>query len=209
MTNYFKAAVVAALILSIAVLGAPRSVVAQTQSLPRTFTGSQIFRGLLFGDAPVSQLFPEIWAAEQAVQSLDTKEKVLTWNDLKRSVVADIISHDSMFMGRFGEEMQSGDVLRIQAALDEAGQKTVSTMQRLGYIDGAGNPAANLIVGQGDCVVVVRQAYALTPVALPLALAVVTVKVKKEKGALTEEKSQLCRETLISLMAERLYVGAY
>ena len=218
MTNYFKATTVTALILSIAFLGTPRPVLAQTQSAPRTFTGSQIFRGLLFGEAPVSQLFPEVWASEQAIQSLDTKEKVIALNDLKKSVIADIISHDSTFMARFGQEMQSGDVLRIQAALDEAGQNTFSAMQRLGYLDGAGNPTTNLGAAQGDClsvavaaaVVVVGAvvAFAVILVAGAAAAVVIKVKVKKEKGAVTEEESQLYRETLINLMAERLYAPA-
>ena len=77
MTNSFKATIVTTLVLSVALLGTPRPALARNQTQLRTFTGSQIFRGLLFGEAPVSQLFPEIWASEQAIQSLDTKEKVL------------------------------------------------------------------------------------------------------------------------------------
>jgi len=55
-----------------------------------SFSGEQIFRGLYFGEAPVAQLFPDIWASDEATLPLDTKEKVLEWDNLKQQVVAEV-----------------------------------------------------------------------------------------------------------------------
>jgi SdpC family antimicrobial peptide len=140
MTQPFKTAIATALILSVALLGIPKPVLAQKQSVHRQLTGGEIFRGIFFGETPVSQLFPEIWGNNMVTDAFDTKEKVIAWDEFKQRVVAQITEDDAKFMDLFGREMQSGDILRVEGAMGEASKKMAAAMQTLGYLDSEGNP---------------------------------------------------------------------
>jgi hypothetical protein len=74
------------IIIIISISTFSNSVFALSPSNTRTFTGEQIFRGVLFGEAPVAQLFPEIWGSQEVADQLSTKGGVKAWENLKESV---------------------------------------------------------------------------------------------------------------------------
>jgi SdpC family antimicrobial peptide len=190
MTQTFKIAIVTALISSMALLGLPSQTFAQEPSTPTVFTGEQIFRGIFLGQAPVSQLFPEMWGKDQM--------KLSEWDEMDEQIVARIIANDWTFMARFATEMQSADHLRVQATLDEAGQATVRAMQELGYMDKEGNPAEAL--ASGDCAFRVLVAVYVVAVAV----VVWAFLYFKPRPGFVGDSSVLRRDTLIQLITERL-----
>jgi SdpC family antimicrobial peptide len=203
----FTIRIVTVSILSISLLGIPRPAFAQSS---QSFTGEQIFRGILFGEPPVSQLFPEIWAGDAARQSLDTKDKIIAVNELKEGVVAEIISSDPAFLSYFGQEMQSGDHLRVQAALREASQRMFAAMQSLEYLDSEGNPEPNTLIFVFGAVAVVL-AVALAGFGFQIVYyyyyyAVTVYQRYANSPETTEEESLLYLETLINSMAEKLAI---
>ncbi len=144
MKTSIKVSITAVLLLAVTFLGAPQRTSAGVRPVPKTFTGEQTFRGLLFGEAPVSQLFPEIWTSERVKYALGTKERALEFNQIKEAVVKWVKISDPGLMERFGREMQSGDHLRIQATLQEAGEKISTAIQSLGYVTPGDFPAIAL-----------------------------------------------------------------
>jgi hypothetical protein len=76
---FLQKTLVSLILFSVALLGVPLQGISQGGS--SSFSGEQIFRGLYFGEAPVAQLFPDIWASDEATLPLDTKEKVLEWDN--------------------------------------------------------------------------------------------------------------------------------
>ena len=105
---------VSLIFFSVTLLGLPLHGISQGDS--SRFSGQQIFQGLYFGVGSVAKLFPDIWASDEATLPLDTKEKVLEWDNLKTQIVSQVDQIDSTFFGRFGVEMQSGDHIRVQDA---------------------------------------------------------------------------------------------
>lgn len=192
MTRTFKTAIVTTLIASMALLGLPSPTFAQEPPTPNAFTGEQIFRGIFFGQDPVSHLFPEMWGKDQA--------KVSEWNEMDEQIVARIIANDWTFMARFAAEMQSGEHLRVQAGLEEAGQSTIRAMQELGYLDKEGNPAEGL--ASGDCLFAFRVVVAVYVAAV--AVVVWAFLYYKPRPGFVGDPSVLHRETLIQLITERL-----
>jgi SdpC family antimicrobial peptide len=95
--------------------------------------GEKIFRGLLFGEeGEVSQMFPDIWQRPDVVEQMNTPAKAKAWNALKEKTIARIRKKDPTFFARFGDEIQSGDHLRIQHALAEAGRAITETISTNG-----------------------------------------------------------------------------
>src|SRR5919201_2636119 len=95
--------------------------------------GEQIFRGLLFGEeGPISRMFPDIWQRPDVVEQMNTPAKAKAWNALKEKTIARIRKKDPTFFARFGDEIQSGDHLRIQHALAEAGKAITETISTNG-----------------------------------------------------------------------------
>ncbi|MGB8473345.1 MAG: hypothetical protein WCE61_04585, partial [Candidatus Acidiferrum sp.] len=64
MKNHLKIPVITTTVLAMLLLGLPQ----RTEADPTTYTGEQIFRGVLFGEAPVANLFPEIWSSDNTLQ---------------------------------------------------------------------------------------------------------------------------------------------
>jgi SdpC family antimicrobial peptide len=209
MTHPIKTAIATTLILSMALLGLPQHAFAQ-QLPPRQLTGGEIFRGIFFGETPVSQLFPEIWANNMVTDTFDTKEKVIAWAEFREGVVAQMTADDPKFMDRFGVEMQSGDQLRVQTAMGEASKQMAAAMQNLGYLDREGNPAPDLAVILWGAVALVL-AVGLAGVGFSLvyyyyyhAVTVYQFRNKPRPGDLPEEDARLFEEMLVASITEKL-----
>lgn len=198
MTNLLKATTVAALLASIAVFGVPITAHSQTTQHGKRFTGEQIYRGVLFGEAPVAQLLPELWPTGHG-PTVSTKEQVVAWNKFKKDVVAQVMIIDPSFMDYFAQETQSGDHLRVQSALERGSRNTFTAMQNLGYVDSSGKPTGNL---QGaslyfDVVVAIESIVAAVVVAVVIAFGVLSVQS-------AEQSTALYRETVVSSIAVNL-----
>lgn len=114
-SNLLKLTAVTLILLTLVFPGS-HLVSAQTQ-LDSSFTGEEIFRGLLLGDGPVAELFPELW--EDQKNNKDSTD----WADLREQAILEIKTNDAGFMTRFGTEMKSGNHIRINAILSEARAK--------------------------------------------------------------------------------------
>lgn len=132
--QFFQNTISTILVLSLVTLGTPLAGIAQGTP-NQSFTGEEVFRGIMFGQAPVAQLFPEIWSSDDVAEQLNTKEKVKAWDALTESVVSQIKTADPTFMDRFGQEMQSGDHLRIQNGMIEASEKMFNAMTAIGVMN--------------------------------------------------------------------------
>jgi SdpC family antimicrobial peptide len=191
MTQTFKIPVTAALIISIALLGVRSSAFAKAKA--RSFTGEDVYRGLVWGEGPVSKLLPEVWSMDAVAAHSDTKEKMMAWNDAKEHVVAKIKAKDPTFMSRFGEEMQSGDHLRVQAAMSEASTNTVQTLSEMGYVDEDGNAVPDI-----SLVRIILAVY------IAVAVAVLWVQLYFPNSPAPGDESALRQETLTNNLTERL-----
>jgi hypothetical protein len=72
MKNHLKIPVIVTMILTMLLFGIPQ----RTEADPPPYTGEQIFRGLIFGEAPVGGLFPEFWSSDNTLQALSTQEEI-------------------------------------------------------------------------------------------------------------------------------------
>jgi SdpC family antimicrobial peptide len=88
-------------------------------------TGEEAFRGIFFGEGRVAAALPEIWEGKSLEQR--TSEKLTDQADRLAALragmdemVARIAAADPTFFPRFGQAVQSGDRLKVGAAIDEA-----------------------------------------------------------------------------------------
>jgi SdpC family antimicrobial peptide len=215
----FNSIISTALIIAIAVVGIPFTASAQSSS--QSFTGEEVFRGVLFGEDPVAKLFPDIWASDEVAEQLNTKEKIKAWEALKEQVISHIKTNDPAFMDRFGVEMQSGSHLRIQNALTESSDKITTALKALGAMtpDGEfnssyqGSMACSAVV---VCVVTVAVAawkwVAVVDVAAVAYVAAVAIAIWRwrytysSRSSFSDDPSasQLFRESLVDSIAEKL-----
>jgi SdpC family antimicrobial peptide len=112
--NLLKLTVVIVILLTLVF---PSTYLVSAQSSSQSYTGEEIFRGVLFGDGPVAVLFPEIWDDQK------NNRNSSDWADLREQVISEIKVNDAGFMARFGTEMKSGDHIRINTILSEARTK--------------------------------------------------------------------------------------
>jgi SdpC family antimicrobial peptide len=104
----------------------------QTSAAAARYDGETIFRGVLLGDGPVAKLFPEFWGRAQlaSYQKLaaerGSQEQLAT---AKQQIIDMLRTQDPTFFNRFGSEMQSGDPIRIQQAITEAGSRLQKQVQ--------------------------------------------------------------------------------
>ena len=96
--------------------------IAQRSAASPRLDGETIFRGLVFGQGPAAQLFPEL-----ANTPVATPEQAAAIN----TIVAEMRTLDPTFFDRFGRAMHSGSRVRVRAALEETnslGQQAVSAL---------------------------------------------------------------------------------
>ncbi len=96
------------------------------------YDGETVFRGVLLNDGAVAKLFPEFWESPQVATSLELAAKRGSQADAaiaKQKIVDILRTQDPTFFSRFGVEMQSGDPVRVQQALTEAGSRIRKDVQ--------------------------------------------------------------------------------
>jgi SdpC family antimicrobial peptide len=198
MKNHLKIPVIVTMILTMLLFGIPQ----RTEADPPPYTGEQIFRGLIFGEAPVGGLFPEFWSSDNTLQALSTQEEIDSWNALKEAVVSKIKQQSPTYLNQFGTHIQSGDPVEVQAALVNASHRTRIAMQDLGYLDDQGNIVPGTLISGSPVFVSV----ALAVVAVVAAIVVVFIFdiIKNQHGPGGEGDTQYYRDWAIGLITSRL-----
>lgn len=150
---------------TLALLAATLGASACTDSAPATglharVTGEEAFRGLVLGEGAVAQQLPEIWANLPA-QTLSSEQQAAR-NQVKAQLIADLRAADATFFTRFASDVQSGDHLRIERALeDSAGLvKQVVSAQSAPKSDPISTCVAVTLAVVGNVVAVVNVAVA-------------------------------------------------
>ena len=202
------------LMVAIANLGGAFTVFAES-SKKTTFTGEQVFRGVNFGDGPVAKLFPEVWKSAEVAEQLGDNKRVKSFSILREKVVSEINLADPTFMNRYGQEMQSGEHLRIQGALEESSHKITAAMQKIGTMNEQGQFANEYAEGELACSVVavcaaaialaVWKYVAVVDIAAVAVVAAVAIAIWRYVGIEEDQaKGRLFREQFVNSVAERL-----
>ena len=103
-----------------------------------SFSGQELFRGLILMDGPVSDLIPEI--RDQIRPPLDKRNRHLARAvALFQDQLIDALNErDQRFFMVFAESIRSGDHLRIQAALLEAARITLEVLRQDSVVQALG-----------------------------------------------------------------------
>ncbi|MED4322829.1 sporulation delaying protein family toxin [Weizmannia sp. CD-2023] len=81
------------------------------------YGGETIFKGLLFGQGPVSKLFPEIWTPKISKKiSTEENKKAVAF------IIQEMKKLDPSFFVRFKEKITSGDQLKVDEAMREGAE---------------------------------------------------------------------------------------
>ncbi|HUD70562.1 MAG TPA: hypothetical protein VMQ62_01260, partial [Dongiaceae bacterium] len=107
----------------------PAGVAAHPKEPPRSWSGEEMFRGILLADGPVAEFLPEI--RDQIRPSLlkgdpRLRRAVAVFQD---QLVEALAQRDPAFFDEFADAMRSRDRLRIERALIEAGQRSVAALR--------------------------------------------------------------------------------
>jgi SdpC family antimicrobial peptide len=93
-----------------------------------TADGESLFRGVFFASGPDADVLAEVWNTPEAAQhlaALHSPESVAIQN----RIVSRLAQDDAHYFERFSTEMRSGDQIRVEGTLREAGTrlKTLAT----------------------------------------------------------------------------------
>jgi SdpC family antimicrobial peptide len=171
---------------------------------PANYDGETVFRGVLLDDGPVAKLFPEIWEnptvvgyRDQAMQAGSEEQAAAG----RQEVIAALRAQDPSFFDRFGKEMQSGDHIRIQQAMNEAGDR----LMKVAAEEAGRSPSLDrrvyawiaVAVAAAVVVAVVVAVFAAAVIFLPA-----TPDCDPNKGCANSNTLQ--RDLMIDLVAKRL-----
>jgi SdpC family antimicrobial peptide len=164
------------------------------------YDGETIFRGVFFASGPVAELVPEIWDIPHVREALrnQSEARAQAAADRQNRMVAWIKGQDSLFFDRFGLDLQSGDHLRVEQALEEAGGRIREALAAdLGATPEEILRAPELFEADD---VIIDVAVAVEVVAAAVLVVVFVLVLAQEPGRF----SSLLREMLIDAIATRL-----
>lgn len=176
---------------------------ASPQEAASRYDGETVFRGVLLNDGPVAKLFPEFWESAQLAtyRKLAAERGSEQQAALARQKVIDMLrAQDPTFFNRFGIEMQSGDPLRIQEAITEAGsrlQKEVSSK----LLTASAGPDAPIDLDVATKIEYYYYVAAAAVVVIVIAGALVVTLVAADP---TNSNSNLLRDEYVGQIAQRL-----
>jgi SdpC family antimicrobial peptide len=180
-------ALLLALLLVYTTSGIP---LAQSQTTRLPYSGETVFRGILLGDDPVAKLFPEIWESPNIAAHVQRAQEEKSTEEIaaeKQKIVDLLRAQDPTFFDRFGIEMQSGDRIRIQQALTEAGTRL---KQELGKMQSSRD---------------LRPVFVIVVVAVAVAAVVALVVVADGFNDGKTTNPGLQRDVWVDLIAQRLH----
>jgi SdpC family antimicrobial peptide len=143
-----------------------------------SYDGETLYRGLVFGQGPVAQLFPELaqtpTASPEAAAAIDRLIKRMS--ELNPS-----------FFARFAGSVQSGDRVRIRSALEDADAVTKEAIASLGgSLAASGN-------ARGDQVEITIFVFEILAIAVAVVAVVDVAVVVAPAGAAVQEQTTLAR----------------
>jgi hypothetical protein len=127
---------------AVAASNVPNSSHAAVRPATDGYDGVTLYRGLAFGQGPVGALFPELEGLRQLTAKSD---------DRISAMVDQIAMADPTFFDRFAADIQSGDRVRIRAALQEADSIGAVASSRIAISQNS----AYDVVDQSDIIVLV------------------------------------------------------
>jgi SdpC family antimicrobial peptide len=169
------------------------------------YDGETIFQGLFFGKGPVAQLFPEIWEDPVIKRALEQNAEEM--NRLIERVITRIHNEDPTFFQRFGREVQSGDHLRVQQALEQGAQRLITALDQEGLLP---PKEAALGLQLGQCIVFVIALAVVLVVVVAVAVAVVLWlwlwTPTPELWGVVDRPTELTRDMMVDWVTTRLSV---
>ena len=201
--KFLRATALMSLMMAVANLSGTLNVFAVSQETKR-FSGEQIFRGINFGDGPVAELFPEVWKNSQVLQQFGNERGVKALIILREKIILEIKTSDPTFMDKYSREMQSGEHLRIQAAMEESKRKITIAMQTTGVINESYmtdradmDVVINTLTYWVTAVQLISFSWVLTPITI------VIFPILQTEG----NTSNFSRENYVNSVADRLAVA--
>ena len=185
-----------AVLLSVLMVGATSGVSLGETAAALPYSGQTVFRGVFLGDGPVAKLFPEIWESTgiAAYMQRAAQEKSPEAIAAGKQQIIDILQkQDPTFFARFGAEMQSGDRIRIQQALAEAGTRLKQELKNQVGAAPAVRPPENIVV-----------VYLYIAVAVVAAVALAIAEVIAIPDTTGTMSSSLQSDVYVDLIAQRL-----
>ena len=95
----------------------------QEQRFSKSYSGEELFRGLLFADGEIADMIPELRQLKEVfgIDRFNDKQRAGVRN-LEANLIAEIKKADASYFVDFQAEIQSGDPHRITAKLKDAGR---------------------------------------------------------------------------------------
>lgn len=199
--------IIAAMLVFVLAIGTYTSVWAQSGKR-KSFTGEEMFVGIVFGQGPVSELFPEIWPKNTLKET--NSEEAKKWVAL---TVADMKQSSPAFFDEFEKAVYSKDYVAIDQAFTKGGTLLNEAINRQGLMyQNADDPTVNafaagvlVMVGAGvyNYAAVVHTAAAGIQVVAGFAYWVYN-QVKFWPKAEMTASSQLEKELFVNKVIDRL-----
>ncbi len=207
-----------------------------TSSAPlvKDYTGEQIFRGLLFGQGEVANLFPEIWEEGKISNSSELKnaleddgkilEEAIKSPQALRAydvLVSQIQESHPDFFTEFEQAMESGNHLQVRNALSESGYVLADAAKALtsgqAILKGTPKTVANALrsytsaSAKAEVTVYVETAVVAIAVAVVLffitqvdATPVAPAGVSETETLSAQQSSMLERDQIVNLVVKQL-----
>ncbi len=119
------------------------------------YDGETLFRGLTFGDGPVAAALPELYAqVPRPEDSGLTQEQLQGIESTKTFLVSEIKRRDPVFFAAFADGIQSGDPVRVAAALDRSGRILTGILRDIER-ENSTAPDPSVVTGQAVWLLVV------------------------------------------------------
>lgn len=113
---------------------------AEAEQPVHKYSGEEILRGLVFGQGPVADLFPELinrQAIDDHVSAMTPEARAAYYTQVEKTrtqfdaLLAEIEQDDPAFLDRFAAAMQSGNHIEIERALEAIQKQWVSAAARM------------------------------------------------------------------------------
>jgi SdpC family antimicrobial peptide len=144
-------------------------------------------------------LFPDIWDA-RALKSLESPDAARTLKAMD-GWVSIIRQRDASFFDRFATEIQSGDHLRVERALDEAAQRLLDAAPSAGIVRPAGVYPGWVVVKIAIVALAIHQYVVVTYAVAALALAATRAAIPRGD----DDASQFQRDVWVNDITKRLH----
>ncbi|SEL32186.1 antimicrobial peptide, SdpC family [Stigmatella aurantiaca] len=170
----------------------------------QALTGSELYKGMVFGVGPGAAQFAEIWERAD-VKALLAKPGIMEQRELAATqLIAKISEQDPTFFDRFSRELRSGEHLRIDRLLTETKEKTHAAASALRKEAGLPEDVSALALEQVEAGTWLYVETAVAVVIVALATILIT---QIDVTPVTEgpQASALRRDTWVDLLANKAF----